>query len=233
MIKYLRLPFSFDVKRLQESLAGIDRQQWKMHYQQLHYSGEWSGIPLRSMGGNADNLLISPTENPDYKDTIYLQQSLYLQEVLAVFKCPLQAVRLLKLNAGAVIKEHTDAALFFEKGAARFHIPIITDDAVEFYSDKERLFMREGECWYVNFNLPHAITNNSNINRVHLVIDATVNDWMTSLFNSVAAVDKKEIDERSLIDDNVKREMIKSFRAMNTPKGNELADQWEAYLNKF
>src|ERR1700712_4089087 len=134
MIKYLRLPFSFDVKCLQQSLTAANDLQWRMHYQRLHYEGEWSGISLRSIGGSADNLHISAMENPEYKDTVFLQQSDYLQQALSVFKCPLNAVRLLKLNAGAIIKEHTDAELSFEKGEARFHIPIITNDSVEFYS---------------------------------------------------------------------------------------------------
>ena len=69
----------------------------------------------------------------------------------------LLAVRLLKLNAGASIKEHRDNDLFFEKGEIRIHIPIITNADVEFYLDSERMNLQEGSCWYMNFNLLHAI----------------------------------------------------------------------------
>ena len=98
-----------------------------------------------------------------------MKESTYLQEVLSNFKCPLQAVRLLKLNVGAVIKEHRDAELGFEYGEIRLHIPVITHEEVEFYLDKERIQLQEGECWYMNFNLPHSIINKSKINRIHLV----------------------------------------------------------------
>ncbi len=231
MIQYLQLPFHFDAKRLQEDIHLLENAQWKMHYQTLHYQGEWSGIPLRSVNGNADDLVVSPRPDPQYKDTVFLQEGSYLQQVLNSFECPLKAVRLLKLNAGAFIKEHTDAELYFEKGEIRLHIPVITHDDVEFYSDRERISMKEGECWYINFNLPHHINNKSNINRIHLVIDAESNDWIKNIFLAETALPKKEIEEKDPYDDDTKREMIKRFREMNTPKGHELADELEKKLN--
>lgn len=47
----------------------------------------------------------------------------------------------------------------------------------------------------MNFNLPHSIINKSAIDRVHLVIDATVNDWVTTLFQQ-PSLNKKEIEEQ-------------------------------------
>jgi hypothetical protein len=69
---------------------------------------------------------------------MFLSRSPYLREVLTTFRCPLQAVRLMKLNVGAIIKEHTDAELYFEAGEARIHMPIITHPDVEFIVDRER-----------------------------------------------------------------------------------------------
>ena len=54
---------------------------------------------------------------------------------------------------------------------------------MEFCLDKEKIHVEEGDCWYMNFNLPHSINNKSSVNRIHLVIDAEVNDWVTNLFN--------------------------------------------------
>ena len=70
-----QLPFFFDAKRLQEEMHLFDNAPWKMHYQTLHYLGEWSGIPLRSADGKADDLIISPHSDSNYKNTIYLQQT--------------------------------------------------------------------------------------------------------------------------------------------------------------
>lgn len=228
MIKYLKLPFTFDACRMLQETEHISSGKWQQHYQKLHYEGEWSAIALRSVNGIADNIIISPVENAQYKDTVFLDECAYLKEVLQTFKCPLQAVRLLKLNAGAFIREHHDAELNFEKGEIRLHIPVVTHANVEFYLDKERIILGEGECWYMNFNLLHSVNNKSNINRVHLVIDAVVNDWVKEIFSSDRVTVKKEIEDVSLIHDpGANKEMIFHLRKMNTHVSNKLADELE------
>jgi hypothetical protein len=233
LLKYLKLPFLFDVALLQQEVKQLLNSAWLAHYQTKHYEGEWSAIPLRSVNGNADSIIVSPTENAEYAETIFLNQSPYLQQVLHYFKCPLQAVRLLKLNAGAIIKEHNDAELYFEKGEIRLHIPIITHADVEFYLQDERLVANEGECWYMNFNLPHRITNNSPINRIHLVIDAVVNDWVKEVFTNDSIEIKKETEvAESRFSVEEKKEMIYQFRKMNTAVGNTLANELENELQQ-
>ncbi len=231
MIKYIQLPYQFDAKLMQEEIRQLDSSMWKLHYQKLHYEGDWSAIPLRSVNGSADNIIVSPVQGVEYNDTIFLQQCLYLKAVLNNFKCPLQTVRLLKLNAGAVIKEHRDIELNFEKGEIRLHIPVVTDEAVEFYLDGERLNLKEGECWYMNFNLPHNINNKSKVDRIHLVIDAKVNDWVKTIFLSADIILKKEIEDTiNQPDAATKKMMIDCFREMNTETANKLADKLEAEL---
>ncbi len=228
IINYLKLPFFFDARLLQQEVDALSAPKWLPHYQVKHYEGEWTAIPLRSIGGKADDVFISPAGNPEYRDTVFLESSPYLQQVLQSFQCPLQAVRLLKLNAGSIIKEHRDAELNFENGEIRLHIPVLTHPDVEFYLDKERLSLLEGECWYMNFNLLHAINNNSPVNRVHLVIDAVVNDWVTAIFNSPEIIIKKETEDFSkVLDEATKKQMIIQFREMNTAVSNKMADELE------
>jgi Aspartyl/Asparaginyl beta-hydroxylase len=231
IIKYLKLPFVFDAGLLQQEVNVLSAPQWLPHYQVKHYEGEWTAIPLRSIAGKADDIIISPTDNRDYQDTVFLDNSPYLKKVLQSFQCTKQAVRLLKLNAGSSIKEHRDAELNFESGEIRLHIPVITHADVEFFLDKERLTLQEGECWYMNFNLLHAVDNNSTINRVHLVIDAVVNDWVTAIFNSPDIVVKKEIEDLSKVfDAATKKQMILHFREMNTAVSNQMADELESEM---
>lgn len=225
MIKYLQLPFHFDVQAMQEELKKLSAYNWNLHYQTLHYEGEWSALPLRSEDGSLNNVYISTAKDPIYKDTALLIKSELFQQILSSFQCPLLAVRLLKLNSGAIIKEHRDAELHYEKGEVRIHIPIITNNLVEFYLDKERIHLQEGECWYMNFNLPHAIYNKSEIDRVHLVIDAKVNDWVKDLFEKPSA-NRKEIEEPGY-NDATKKQIIASLRSMNTETSNRMADEME------
>ena len=228
VLKYLRLPFNFDAALLRDDLDQLTEARWLPHYQKLHYTGEWSAIPLRSIGGKADNILIAPTGHIAYEDTVFLSSCPYFQKVLQHFKCQLKAVRLLKLNAGAIIKEHRDAELYFEKGEIRLHIPVITNDEVEFYLDNERMFLKKGECWYMNFNLPHSINNKGKTDRIHLVVDAIVNDWVMELFEQ-PELNRKIIEEPGY-DENTKRLMIARFREMNTETSNRLADEMEGSL---
>jgi quercetin dioxygenase-like cupin family protein len=227
MIKYLQLPFYFDATLLKKDVASLDAANWKLHYQKLHYEGDWSAVPLRSVEGNADSIIISPLNNSIYGDTFFLEHCPYIKQLLSNFNCPLMAVRLLKLNAGAIIKEHRDAELCFEKGEVRFHVPVVTDEKVEFYLEGERIRLKEGECWYMNFNLPHHINNFSTVDRIHLVIDAKVNDWVKTLFTNDDIVVKKEIADSELTDTATKKQMIDHLRQMGTPTANSMADTLE------
>lgn len=229
MIKYLQLPFLFDAKKMQQETLQLGLQYWKLHFQVKHYNGEWSAIPLRSINGDVTNGFISPVEGASqYKDTVLLKDCPYITEVLGHFKCTLLSVRLLKLTAGTRIHEHKDADLCVEEGLVRFHIPVITNTAIEFYLDKEKMVLQEGQCWYMNFNLPHSLYNGSDTDRIHLVIDAEVNDWVKDLFNSPDILNKKETaGGRNVYDDATKKEMIFRLREMNTAISHQLADDME------
>lgn len=226
MIKYLQLPFQFDVAAMQAEVAALTSTEWPLHYQTKHYDGEWSALALRSIDGSAENILISPLDNAPYKDTELLQRSPYLQTVLQTIQCPLLAVRLQKLGAGAIIKEHTDGGLCVEEGLLRLHIPVVTNDDVELMLEGERMKIKEGECWYMNFNLPHSLNNRSAVDRIHLVIDAVVNEWVTTLFNSDQISNRKDVDAPR-VDEASKKEMIFHLRQMNTEVSNKMADELE------
>jgi quercetin dioxygenase-like cupin family protein len=52
---------------------------------------------------------------------------------------------------------------------------------VEFLLQGRRIEMREGEAWYLDLNLPHAVANRGRTDRIHLVVDCVVNDWVRAL----------------------------------------------------
>lgn len=181
-MRWLRLPFSFDPDRLGRDLANVGSEEWKLHHQRGHYDGEWSGVALRAPGNGTRNISADSLDGQGFADTPLLARCPYFQEVLSTFRCPLRSVRLLRLHAGSTIAEHIDRALEFEDGEVRIHIPIVTSDAVRFYLDGVRLVMAPGECWYTNVNLPHSVENDGTTDRIHLVIDCTVDDWLRELF---------------------------------------------------
>jgi hypothetical protein len=183
----LRLPFDFAPARLKSDLEQIAPDEWVPHFNTGYYEGDWSGVALRSVGGRPAQLYPDPTAQGQFADTELLARCPYFQEVLATFHCPLQAVRLLRLRSRSSIREHRDYRLGYEDGEIRIHIPVVTGPGVTFYLAGETVPMHEGESWYLNLNLPHRVDNQSDIDRVHLVIDCEVNDWLRSLFEPVVA----------------------------------------------
>lgn len=182
MINQLRLPLTFDPARLKADLAQIMPGEWMPHFNNADYEGEWSGVALRSVGGAVSQLYPDPTAQDRFADTPLLARCPYFQEVLARLPFPHEAVRLLKLKAGSNIREHRDYKLGYEEGFIRLHLPIETNSDVAFYLEGQRVEMQPGECWYLNFSLPHRVENHSLTDRIHLVIDGRVNDWVHSLF---------------------------------------------------
>jgi hypothetical protein len=176
-----RLSVTFDAQRLQADLDGIVANDYVPHFNTRYYQGEWSAVPLRSVGGIQGNIYPDPTAKNKFAPTPLLARCPYVSEVLDFFACPQQAVRFLRLKAGSVVKEHTDLDLGFEDGEVRLHIPVCTNAQLIFTLGGARVVMNEGECWYNNFNLPHSVDNRGSTDRIHLVIDCVVNDWLREL----------------------------------------------------
>lgn len=162
----------------------MDQTDWIDHFVKQNYEGDWSVIPLRGPAGATHPVMMiySDPTCEDFADTPFLSACSYFQEVLASFQCPLNTVRLMRLSAGSVIKEHTDHDLSFEEGKARLHIPVITSPDVEFILNGERVVMMEGECWYLRLSDPHSVTNRGHADRVHIVVDAMINPWLRDVF---------------------------------------------------
>jgi mannose-6-phosphate isomerase-like protein (cupin superfamily) len=171
----------FDVERLKAEIGGLADADWNPHYNTGDHDGGWLGFPLRAAAGSGNPLYPDPLQR-QFIDLPVLAHWPAVRAALATFQCPLRSVRLLKLRAGSVIREHRDNGLAFEQGEVRLHVPIVTNPEMAFYLDGERLPMAAGETWYVNVNLPHRVRNAGNTDRIHLVIDCTVNDWIAALF---------------------------------------------------
>lgn len=176
----LKLPLQFDPARLQADLMKIVNEEFIPHFNTAYYQGDWSVVPFRSIGGRANQIYPDPTST-DFKDTPLLARCPYVQEVVAAFPCPQLAVRFMRLKSGSSIREHRDHCLGFEDGEVRLHIPVTTNPEVEFMLNRVRVVMREGECWYLDLNLPHSVANHGATDRVHLVIDCVINDWLREI----------------------------------------------------
>lgn len=183
MINSHKLPITFAAQPLQLELDRLEPEHWVAHFNSSYFEGDWSGIALRSAGGAADQLYPDPsTPQNVIADSEILARCPNLRQVIESFACPIRSARLLRLTAGSSIKEHKDYQLGYDEGEIRLHIPIFTNPDVAFFLDGRQVVMNEGECWYLDFNLPHYVDNHSAVDRIHLVMDCAIDDWLLQLF---------------------------------------------------
>ncbi len=197
-LRWTRLPLWFDPTVLQADVAAIPEEAWQAHFNQQDYEGGLSALALRSRSGvTSDIVPIGAAE--DFRDTSLLAAFPGLRAVLDSFRFPLKSVRLMRLHAGSRIHEHRDLTL--GAGEMRLHVPVFTSDAVEFIVSGERLFLREGECWYIDFSLPHRIVNGGMEHRIHLVIDAVATEAAIDLLRrSVTAETQQPNGDRESVE---------------------------------
>lgn len=187
----LRLPFLFDVARLQEDLRALERTPWIDHFVPQNYEGSWTVLPLRAPAGTEDaHPVLQLTSHPgrtDFVDTPLLGRCPYYRTVLSTLGFPTTAVRLMRLDPGSVIKTHVDTDLSFDDGWVRIHVPVTTNPGVSFEVNGLAVTMREGECWYLRLSDPHSVRNDGETPRVHIVVDAQVGPRLRELFAAALA----------------------------------------------
>ena len=224
MISHALLAFSVPLQLFRDEIMAID-QTWQPHFNTRQYEGDWSVVSLRSPAGNPDGIIPDLRAGEAFEDTSLFHQCPTIQNWIQDFRCPVMAIRLLKLNAGASIKEHRDHELSFEQGEARLHIPVFTNEGVWFHINDVPLQMHPGECWYMNANLPHRVINYGKSDRIHLVIDCQVNDWLDEQFR---AAQKFYATDAGFVKQQQK--IIAELRLQQSPAATALADDMERKL---
>lgn len=226
MITFAKLPLQVDTLVIQHSLKSFT-EKWTSHLNTKDYEGNWTVLPLRSPGGK-DTIIPDLMTETAFADTRNMAFFPAVKELADSLQCPVLSVRFLNLHAGAIIKPHIDRDLSFEKGEARLHFPIFTNQQVEFYIEDKLIKMNEGECWYINANLRHQASNQGTTDRIHLVIDCQVNDWLKELFESSEKSEKVEVPDVDL-----QRQIIACLKFQETKEATAFALQLEQELENY
>lgn len=187
----LRLPLAFDPEGLAADLAGLTGIAWTSHFVTQNYDGDWSVIALRAPADarHPVRMIVSDPGCRQFVDTPALAASPHFRQVLAAFACPLLSVRLMRLAPGSSIREHHDNDLSFEQGTVRIHVPVATNDGVDFRLNGVRCVMPAGSAWYLRLSDPHSVANHGSTARVHMVIDAAVDSFIEALFARAIGTD--------------------------------------------
>ena len=219
------LPFEFDPTLLKADLDLCAKFNFLKNYIPANYNGEKYILPLRSIEGRLDHPAAVPNNADAYKDTPALKECAYFKKVIDTFLCEKETVRLMSLPPGGVVNLHTDYMCGYEDGIFRIHIPIVTNEAVQFTLNGQVLKMGVGEVWYTNVNLPHSVKNEGNTNRVHLVLDCIRNAWSDDLFGSVGFDFEKEVGGASKLDQQTLKRMIEELEMNDSPESKAFLDQ--------
>ena len=170
----------------------IDNTEFSKVKTKYSKGDDWTAISLRGYGPTPLDILKPNVLKSKVKTETVLQDTSLLEEdgfqvindILAKIPSTFERVRFMKIKANSGIGKHSDRIdkdFGIEDGnIIRIHVPIRTNDQVEFYlwEGKEKLvnYLEEGHYYYVDVRAPHAVTNNSDVDRIHLVIDVYVND---------------------------------------------------------
>jgi hypothetical protein len=179
-----------DPRRL---LCDLHRMEEDLWIPQNRYRADvkhWEGISLYSVNGDMHDLR-SADRLPIYKTAAGEKCPYICNELLPQFGAPCLRVVFYRLKAGTQIGEHRDyGENRFTTGVVRIHIPVITNDKVLMYVEGNPYHFPVGTAWYFDASVRHAVENNSDEDRIHLVADLKSCDALEHLLKPITLDDR-------------------------------------------
>ena len=189
-------PFTEDLSGVAEFLDNLDFLKVKTKYTK---GKDWTALSLHGYGPKTTDILKPGV----FKSSVVLEELQWtslktatplqpVYKVLDNLPCEFERVRFMKLEAGKIIGKHSDKIdkqIGFDDGdIVRIHIPIRTNENVIFTlyenaRDKigNEYNLKTGHYYYTDVTKPHAVRNESDVDRIHLVVDCYSNDALRTL----------------------------------------------------
>lgn len=165
----IKLPLHYDAQRMLDELSNDLAKPF------LYYSVVMLAVP-QDMSTHTGASRAPSKDNGDLSDIPYIKS------IIDDFRAHtvVTLARVLRLEAGAEVKEHTDPTLGLDvpDSVVRLTIPITPTHDVDFVLNGEPVPMQPGECWYMKLNDPHKVLHHGTSERVNLTIDVVPNDWV-------------------------------------------------------
>jgi hypothetical protein len=158
----------------------------------------WSLIQLRQQVAESAHLdtetivLRGPETLTDVFDNIDCADYAQIQELPAAVALIRHAAEFLKMRevgrlmivrlaADGWIRPHVDEGAY-ARYFARFHLVLDSNPGCRFCCGEESAFMRAGELWWFNHQLPHSVLNQGPA-RTHLIMDFTAPGFTGAIAN--------------------------------------------------
>ena len=169
---YLMLHDSFDVGSIKEKIERIPQAKWLESGREQRYE----------VHSDTHTLFCIHSKGPKYTEPEIYEAYHELQDELRPLVNHIAAfyqdngfvasLIFAKLLAGGKIPRHADRGYSLLQ-AHRVHVPIVTNDRIIFFINGEEKIMQVGEVWEINNKLVHMVENQSDEDRIHLIVD-----WM-------------------------------------------------------
>jgi len=159
-----------NIKTIDESLNKLNWEKFVYRQQTFDVHKHTQTVPLIF---DEDFRITNPTYLEDfnrYKDCLAELKQKFKKKLGEGF---IIRALLVKLKNNSAIPPHIDAGMSLSS-CNRVHIPIVTNNKVIFTVGEESKYLKVGEIWEINNSRKrHAVSNSSNKDRVHLIVD-----WM-------------------------------------------------------
>ena len=163
----------YDVSNLLEMLntkSEGDWNYWTLKQRKYKAHSETQTIPLLVDERYGYNGEVKGTESKFYIE--FQKELLNIIEVIQSYYGvgEILAIEIAKLPKKSKVLEHKDSGISLLKNP-RVHLVLQTNDDVIFTVDTENKNMKVGEMWEINNTKSHSVSNNGNIDRIHMIID--------------------------------------------------------------
>lgn len=111
-----------------------------------------------------------PIQRKAPNDIIYNRIKSITDDLEKVFEGRVGRSMLVKLLPRCSIAPHNDIG-YYLRSVHRCHIPVVTNDNVIFGLGDLRMNMKVGTCYEIDNKNKHYVENNSDLDRVHLIVD--------------------------------------------------------------
>ena len=163
-----------DYKSIMDIIKTISKSEWKKDAEKRN---------SKMVHGTTTALFLKyKSQSYEKNDNITMNKlKPYLDEIISQIKnfygytsILLTRVIITELSKGSIIPEHTDEGELLNTNH-RVHIPLVSDPTVKFSLDHKDYYLKPGYAYEINNQLIHAVRNESNIDRIHMIID--LKEW--------------------------------------------------------
>tara|TARA_Y100001972_G_scaffold120032_1_gene162031 strand:- start:59 stop:655 length:597 start_codon:yes stop_codon:yes gene_type:complete len=184
-------------QRLKETIDFLNNINYSPVKTKYNAKGDWDAISIRGYSDDIGNILKPGVLKSDVKAEplrwtyLYEESALLpIKEILSHIPAEFERVRVMRLKAGTKIRKHTDKVdkAIKNKDIIRLHIPLktsVSDVKMHIWEGKtkESFSLETGKYYYTDVTKPHAVDNNADFDRLHLVVDCYNNPKIKDLLD--------------------------------------------------